>query len=277
MPLLHYNIQIQNFLIARLFSAIIKMNKEDCGRSVHNWSSQKRVRFALPNRLKDRKTRNLTKENVMLLIFLSGAFLIYKEMGLHMDNLLQKYNDYIRLKNCRAEYQLSNGTFIQVTYKEENFIHLLGLHKLADIQLIQLFNDKSNKIVKSKYIISRIKKAKFTDAMVKSSVFYTDIAERYNNFSYDYLTTLTYTDAVINFNPAIINSKIKSDYLLFEETANKEYNHLGIALDKSTGNRYMETFFHQKTDMYISGQTIVKVEQFTLYSPDNKIIITDSF
>lgn len=75
-----------------------------------------------------------------------------------MDDLLQKYNDYIRLRNCRAEYLLSNGTTIEVTYREENFIHLLGLHKLVDIQLIQLFNDKNNKKVKSKYIISRIKK-----------------------------------------------------------------------------------------------------------------------
>lgn len=102
-----------------------------------------------------------------------------------MDDLLQKYNDYIRLKNCRAEYLLSNGMIIDFTYKEENFIHLLGLHKRTDIQLIQLFNDKSNKKVQTKYIISRIKKNKFTDAMVKSSVFYSDIESRYDNFSYD--------------------------------------------------------------------------------------------
>ena len=194
-----------------------------------------------------------------------------------MDELLLKYNEYIRLKNCRAEYLLLNGTIIDFTYKEENFIHLLGLHKLMDIQLIQLFNDKSNKKVQTKYIISRIKKNKFTDAMVKASVFYNDIAERYESFSYENLTTLTYTDAVINFNSALINSKIKSDYLLFEEKSNKEYNHLGIALDTLTGKRYIETFFHQSTNMYFAGQTVVKVKSFTLYSPDNQIIITDSF
>ena len=33
-----------------------------------------------------------------------------------MDDLLQKYNDYIRLKNCRAEYLLSNGMIIDFTY-----------------------------------------------------------------------------------------------------------------------------------------------------------------
>ena len=66
-----------------------------------------------------------------------------------MNDLLQKYNDYMRLKDCRAEYTLSNGLAIAFTYKEENFIHLLGLHKLIDIQLIQLFNDKINKKVQT--------------------------------------------------------------------------------------------------------------------------------
>ena len=70
----------------------------------------------------------------------------------------KKYNDYKRLKNCRAEYVLSNEMMIDFTYKEDNFIHLLGLHKLKDIQIIQMFNDKDNKKVQTRYIISRIKK-----------------------------------------------------------------------------------------------------------------------
>lgn len=194
-----------------------------------------------------------------------------------MDDLLQKYNDYKRLKNCRAEYVLSNEMMIDFTYKEDNFIHLLGLHKLKDIQIIQMFNDKDNKKVQTRYIISRIKKSRFTDAMVKSSVFYEEIAERYESFTYENLITLTYTDAVINFDPKRINSKIKSDYLLFEEKENHEYNHLGIAKDPISNKRYIETFFHQSTDMYIQNQQLVKVKSFTLYSPDNQIIVTDSF
>lgn len=63
-----------------------------------------------------------------------------KTGGIVMDDLLQKYNDYMRLKNCRAEYLLRNGMIIGFVYQEENFIHLIGLHKLIDIQLIQLFN-----------------------------------------------------------------------------------------------------------------------------------------
>lgn len=194
-----------------------------------------------------------------------------------MNNLLKKYNDYMRLENCKAEYRLSNGKNIEVLYKEENFAHLLGLHKLKDIQLIQFWLDKNNKTVKLKDVIRRIKNSTFTDEMVKASVFYPKIQDRYESFSYENLTTLTYTDAVINFNSQIIKSKIKSDYLLFEEKGNNEFNHLRIAMDFKTGKRYIETFFHQSDDMYISDQNVVKVSGFSLYDSENQLIIEDSF
>lgn len=112
--------------------------------------------------------------------------------------------------------------------------------------------------------------------MVKSSVFFSVIKERYESFSYANLTTLNYTDAVVNFNPLLIKSKIKSDYILFEEK-NGEYNHMGIGLDLVHGKRYVETFFHEPTDLYIKGQTIVKVGRFTLYDQNNDIVVVDSF
>jgi len=194
-----------------------------------------------------------------------------------MNDLLQKYNDYLRLKDCRAEYEFSDGTKIEVSYQEKNFAHLLGLHKLKDIQLIQFWLDKSNKTVKLQTVLKRIENETFTDKMVKNSHFYPIIKSRYESFSYDNLTTLNYTDAVINFNPTLINSKMKSDYILFEERPKNEYNHMGIALDSKSGIRYIETFFHQPTDMYISGQSRVKVKKFTLYDSNDKIIVVDTF
>ena len=159
-----------------------------------------------------------------------------------MNELLQKFNDYSRLNNCRVNYILSNDTVVEFKYKKQNFIHLIGLHKLTDIQLIQFYNDKNVKNIQSQYVISRIKQNKFTDSMIKNSVFFKDIENRYNNFCYENLTTLIYTDAVISFNPKLINSKLNSQYILFEEKGNKEYNHLGIALDRTNNNMYAETF-----------------------------------
>lgn len=33
-----------------------------------------------------------------------------------MDELLQKYNDYMKLKNCKVEYLLCNGNVIEFTF-----------------------------------------------------------------------------------------------------------------------------------------------------------------
>jgi len=122
-----------------------------------------------------------------------------------------------------------------------------------------------------------IKKGKLNDAMVASSAFYHKIKDRYESFSYDNLTTLNYTDAIIDFNASLINSKLKSDYLLFEERPTGEYNHLGIALDSINGVRYAETFIHNTTDMYIKGQTVVKIKNFKIVDKNGNIFIEDSF
>lgn len=195
-----------------------------------------------------------------------------------MNALLEKYNDYLRLVGCKAEYELENGTILKVEYKKENFPHLIGLHKLKDIQLIQFWNDRSNRTVKLRDILKSIEKEKLTDSKVKASVFYKDIEQRYESFSYDNLTTLNYTDAIINFNSVSIKSKLKSDYLLFEERPTAgEYNHLGIAMDSIAGTRYFETFFHESTDKYILGQTVVKIKAFRIVNPEGKIILEDCF
>ena len=48
-------------------------------------------------------------------------------------------------------------------------------------------------------------------------------------------------------------------------------------MDQKNGKRYVETFFNHPNDMYIAGQSIVKVERFTLYDSSGKIIIEDRF
>lgn len=44
-----------------------------------------------------------------------------------MDELLVKYNDYMRLVDHKVQYILENEQKIEFTYKEENFAHLIGL------------------------------------------------------------------------------------------------------------------------------------------------------
>ena len=183
----------------------------------------------------------------------------------------------MRLEGCHVEYKLDGGIKVNFSFKEENFPHLIGLHKLTDIQLIQFWLDRNNKTVKLHDVIRKIKNETFTDNMVKGSVFFPKIQQRYDSFSYTNLTTLNYTDAIIDFNAALVNSKLKSDYILFEEKPAGEYNHMGVALDTSSGSRYVETFIHEPSLKYLTGQTIVKVKEYRMTDKNGNTIIEDLY
>lgn len=86
------------------------------------------------------------------------------------------------------------------------------------------------------------------------------VEHKKENFSYNNLTTLHYTDAIIDFNPHI-----------------GEYNHMGIAKDVATGSRYIETFFHETSDKYIRGQKVVKIKEFRLFDSTGNIIVEECF
>ena len=194
-----------------------------------------------------------------------------------MNGLLEKYNDYIRLVGSHAEYELSDGTTIDVQYVKGGFAHLVGLHKLKDLQLIQLWQDTNVKAVNVSEVMRRIRNESFGEKEVKNSMFFHRIKDRYDSFSYDNLTTLNYTDAIVDFNPRLINSKLKSNYILFEEKRSGDFNHMGIVYKPNLGSRYVETFFHDSSDTYIKGQTIVQVRKFRLIDSNNNVIVEDEF
>lgn len=194
-----------------------------------------------------------------------------------MNDLLNKYNEYLRLVGCKIEYELEDKTIIIVPYREDGFLHLLGIHKLTDIQLIQFWCDKNNRTVKREDVIKKIKSEDFTDSDVRNSIKYFQIKDRYEHFSYDNLTTVNYTDAIINFNADLNGSSLKSDYILFEERPKSEFNHMAIALDRKNNSRYIESFFHEPSTNYQKGQMVKKIIKFTITKPDGSILISDTF
>ena len=48
----------------------------------------------------------------------------------------------------------------------------------------------------------------------KNDEFYEKIKDRYENFSRDNLLTVTYTDAIVDFNSKLIGSSLQSKYIL---------------------------------------------------------------
>lgn len=193
-----------------------------------------------------------------------------------MNLLLEKFNDYSDVTKYKFWYKLSNGTTIDFSFSSTDFPHLIGLHKLSDIPIIGRFNDKNDKIVSSKYIIGRIKKENLlTDTIIRKSMYYSSIENRYLNFSKDTILNMSYTDVIIDFNPKMIHSKLNAKYILF----NKEkslYNHLAIGQDFSK-KYYIESYFTDKTDNYIKNQKIVKIIALKITDPNGKIYLEDTF
>lgn len=194
-----------------------------------------------------------------------------------MNNLLQKYNEYKDITNFRIKYSLANGDVIDFKLKQTDFPHLIGLHKLIDIPIIGQFNDISNTTVSAKFLISKIKKeSQLTEKIIKNSVYFPSIEKRYENFSKENILTLTYTDAIVNFNASLIGSKLLGDYILFENRQSQGYNYLSVAKDAKQ-KRYAESFFYNPTDIYIRNQTIEKVIKVEIYDKKGNLYLEEIF
>ena len=193
-----------------------------------------------------------------------------------MNELLEKFNEYKEIANYRIKYTLDNGDTVEFKLKQTDFPHLIGLHKLVDIPLIGQFNDPSNQTVSAKFLISKIKKeSQLTETAVKSSIYFKDIEQRYNNFSKENILTLSYTDAIVDFNPKLIGSKLKGDYILFENKQPLGYNYLSVAEDVKK-NRYAESFFYNPSDLYLRNQAIVKVKKVEIYDAKGNVYLEDT-
>ena len=195
-------------------------------------------------------------------------------MGEFVNQLLQKFNEYKSIVNYRMEYEFVNGDIISIKLKQIDFPHLIGLHKLIDIPVIRQFNDNSNKTVSAKFLISKIKKeALLTEATIKNSNYFNLIDKRYEQFTKNNILSLSYTDAIVDFNASIIGSSLKSNYILFENKG-PGYNHLCIAQDDKT-NKYAESFFYNPTDLYIRNQKIINIKKIKIYDDKDNLYMED--
>lgn len=193
-----------------------------------------------------------------------------------MNDLLEKLNEYRSIVNYRFLYELADGTKLDFKLKQSDFPHLIGLHKLIDLPIIQRFNDPNNKTVSAKFLMQKIKQQRMiTETDVKGSRYYSDIQDRYLNFTKENLLSVSYINAIVNFNASLIGSSLTSDYILFEPI-NGGYNHLCIAKD-TVGKHYAESFFHNPGDLYIHGQTVIKVKKVEIYEANGELYLEDTF
>lgn len=191
-----------------------------------------------------------------------------------MNQLLDKLNEYKSIVNYRMEYIFEDDFAISFKLKQTDFPHLLGLHKLIDIPVIRQFNDKNNLVIGAKYINSKIKKQELlTENSIKRSIYFPDIEVRFNSFSKENILTMSYTDAIVDFDASLIGSNLKAKYILFEKKQ-QGYNHLCIAEDRN-GKMYAESFFHSRTDLYLHKQKTIRVKLIRIYDNFGTLYLED--
>ena len=192
-----------------------------------------------------------------------------------MNQLLDKFNEYKSIVNYRMEYIFEDDSVISFKLKQTDFPHLLGLHKLIDIPIIRQFNDKNNLVISAKFINSKIKKQELlTENIIKRSIYYPEIELRFNNFSKENILTMSYADAIVDFNASLIGSNLKAKYILFEKEM-QGYNHLCIAED-GHGKQYAESFFYDSTDLYLRNQKTIKVKCIRIYDNFGDLYFEDA-
>lgn len=149
-----------------------------------------------------------------------------------MNQLLDKFNEYRSIVNFRVEYTFADNSSIHFKFKQTDFPHLRGLHKLIDIPVIRQFNDSNNKTVSAKYINSKVKRQELlTEQIIRNSLYFPLIQYRFDNFSKENILTMSYTDAIVDFDASLIGSNLKAKYVLFERKNCQGYNHLCVAED----------------------------------------------
>lgn len=107
----------------------------------------------------------------------------------------------------------------------------------------------------------------------KFNEYKSDIEIRFNSFSKENILSMSYTDAIVDFNASLIGSILKAKYILFEKKK-QGYNHLCVAED-GNGKKYAESFFHDSTDLYIRNQRTIKVKCIRIYDNLEKLYLED--
>ena len=193
-----------------------------------------------------------------------------------MNQLLEKFNEYKSIVNYRIIYEFEDENIIEFVPKQTDFPHLIGLHKLVDIPIIRQFNDKSNQTVSAKFLISKIKKEVIlTDDVIKNSAYFSKIEDRYNRFNKDNILSLSYTDVILDFNPALIGSDLKAKYVLFEEKEHGCYNHLCVA-EANAGKKYLESFFYEPSNLYLRNQKQIKIKKVKIFDDKGNLFLEDT-
>lgn len=177
-----------------------------------------------------------------------------------MDNIARCAQKYAELLEKDYFLTLENGIVLHIFFKKHNFKHLLGLHKLIDLQESKL---------SSGVLFKKALNGNLTDSILKKSSFYDLIADRIAAFPD--VEKVFGKKIIVDFNPLLLEScKLEAEYLLYTQYGE---GFIILSIGNTVSEEYPESFFYERTNQYLSGQLfldVVKLEIKTHQKKTNK-------
>lgn len=171
--------------------------------------------------------------------------------------------EYSKLLNKKLCYYFSGGVKIEFQFKMENFYHLLGFHKLTDVTVVRMVE---NRRLKKEDFFKHIYDGKITMEITDLKVigdFETNIvhiqdtshksdfgevkAHRFQYFTEKNVMDMLLSDPVIDFESEGCDTVIEADKIFFKHVTETVRNlNLFIGYDESENQYFASTFFLEK-------------------------------
>lgn len=178
-----------------------------------------------------------------------------------MDKLKASAMAFERL--LKYEYEIVAGskkTLLEMTlfFEREHFMHLIGLHKLTDLQ-IQRFRKER--------MYDMVMRDELTYDYIEKSVFFSEIKERIELFPI-LETALDSNELLIKYKQGFAQGTvIRASYIII-------YNYGDVAIhyfvdrDEKTNRYFGKSFFGRSDDKFLRNQQTFKVLKLTKYDKE---------
>lgn len=174
-----------------------------------------------------------------------------------MDKLQMCLAVYDAMLKSRYRLTLEGGIVLNFFFAPSNLSHLLGLHKLKDLQgLTHLSGGRIYKMLQS---------GELTYPMLHRSKFYNHIANRIEYFHL--LPMMPQGKVIVDFDVTKVGDTelINTRYILYQ---NRPEGVVHLTLGEKTTNagliQYPETFFFDSRKRYIDGQNLLDIEKLEI-------------
>lgn len=175
-----------------------------------------------------------------------------------MKNIQECAKLYKTLLNKEYIFTLENDYTFSIVFKQSNFYHLTGLHKLTDIR--RLFGLKTSYDNIYKNILS----GKINYQSIEKSIFYERIKNRIEYF--ETITDMLNKDKskiIIDFDRNLVDGTelINTKYILYRIISDGYAN---LTIGENQSKIYPETFFVENSKKYISEQTLLDIKNIEI-------------